>query len=466
MKYINDLTPEQNSAIDFILAGEDSLIAADVGTGKTAIALTAALQEHDVKRWLVLAPLLVATDTWAKEPSEWAHIPDEAVAIACGTEPERLSAINSGAKIVVLNYENLDWLMKQFPRKGRKDPLPFDGLICDEIDKLKSVSSNRFKAFRNRVGKFSKRIGLTGTLIPNDLLELWGQVYMVDGGESFGRSYYKWREKYFYPTDYNQYNWRPFERSRDELIRSVADLTFRIRAKGLPELHIEEPTLLTMPETSRTMYYELEKEYFLEIEEADAAVDAANAGILAGKLNQLCSGFLYTENKGKRETIWLDEVKFLWLSDLYNKICNEQGEQLLIFYHYAAELEMMDRSIAHFEAIKTGQSIKKKRALIDQWNNGDLPALALHPQAAGHGLNLQHSGAHNIAFTTLPWSGGLFRQSVGRLARRGNEAREVFVHSAIYDNTIDQQIYQVLSGRLSAMDSFLNDLESQIGSAS
>ena len=390
---------------------------------------------------------------------------NSAVAIACGNEMQRMEAIESDAPIVVMNYENLDWLLKKYPREGKKDWLPFDGLICDEIDKLKSVSSNRFKAMRNRIGKFKKRIGLTGTLIPNDLLELWGQVYMVDGGQSFGRSFYKWRSKYFFPTDYKQYNWHPFEKTRGQLIEAIADLSLRIKAKGLPKLTFHDPTVLHMPVGLRDMYDELEREYYVELEDADVAVDVPNAGILAGKLNQLCSGFCYFNDK-EQKVAWLDEYKFKWLAALYDRVCVLDGKQLLIFYHYAAELEMLKQYIPTAYALESGQSLDRKRKYIDYWNNDDIPVLALHPQAAGHGLNLQHSGAHHIAFTTLPWSGGLFRQSVGRLARRGNKAREIFVHTAVYDNTIDRQIYEVLSGRLTAMESFLDDLESQIGSPS
>ncbi len=89
MLTFDDLEPDQLSCIDFINSGEDSLICADVGTGKTVIALTAAqhsLQKGEVKRWLVLAPLLVATDTWALEAVEWEHLKETKVDIACGDE--------------------------------------------------------------------------------------------------------------------------------------------------------------------------------------------------------------------------------------------------------------------------------------------------------------------------------------------------------------------------------------------
>lgn len=462
MKYLDDLSKEQFDAVDYILDGEDALIAADVGTGKTIIALTAALQCRDVDRWLVLAPLLVATDTWAKEPAEWKHIMNSAVAIACGDEAQRIKAIESDAPIVVMNYENLDWLMNQYPKKGKVDSLPFDGLICDEIDKLKSVSSNRFKAFRNRIKIFKKRIGLTGTLVPNKLQELWGQVYMIDGGQSFGRSFYNWRKEYFYPTDFNQWQWAPFERSRAKFIEVLADLTFRIRSKDLPKVVFKDPALIDMPDALRESYTELEKEFYLKLE--DVEIDAANAGILTGKLQQMCAGFSYYLDK-EQKVIWHDERKYQWIAELYHDICIKQGKQLLVFYHFNAEYDMLSEAIPEIKSLGSSVGNAKKRQHIDWWNNDQIPVMALHPASAGHGLNLQLSGAHHIAFLTLPWSGGLLRQSVGRLARRGNSAKQVFVHTCLYENSVDETVFQVLSGRLNAMDDFLNDLEKAIGNA-
>ncbi len=461
MKTLDDLSPEQNSAIDFIRAGEDSLIAADVGTGKTIIALTSALDAPEVSRWLVLAPLLVATDTWAKEPGEWSHIPNDAVVIACGTEQQRIDAIESDAGVVVMNYENLEWLMERYPRKGKNDTLPFDGLICDEIDKLKSVSSNRFKAFRNRINQFKKRVGLTGTLVPNDLQELWGQVYMVDGGQSFGRSFYEWRKKYFYPTDHQQWNWSPFTHSREELLRVMSDLVFRIKSEGLPEVVFEDPTLLGMPADVRAKYDELAKEFYLDLEAAK--IDAANAAVLSGKLQQICAGFSYHGDKKDQQVLWHTKEKLDWVVGLFIELCLKQHQQLLIFYHFNAELDALKEVIPGIKSLGSGVGNNVKREYIEKWNAGLLGVLALHPASAGHGLNLQHSGAHNIAYLTVPWSGGMIRQSVGRLARRGNKAPQVFVHTCHFVESIDEKVFQVVSGKLEAMDDFLNDLERATG---
>lgn len=455
----NDLTQDQLDAIDFILDGEDSLLCADIGTGKTVISLTAAEKcVGTVNRWLVLAPLLVATDTWAKEIDEWEHINYMPMRVACGTEAQRIAAIcDEEAYIVVINYENLAWLMDQFPKKrGKPDPLTehFDGLICDEIDKLKCVSSKRFKAFRNRIKGFKKRIGLTGTLTPNDLTEVWGQTYLVDGGETFGRSFYEWRKQYFYPIDFNQYKWAPFPDTAQRIRDELADITFRLKAKGLPEVVICEPRELTMPPDVMLKYKELEKEFYLQVEDSKGKkrdVDAANAAVLAGKLQQMCAGFSYVD--GGKETVWHSFARFDWLWSYSGK---RMAPQTLVFYHFEAELSELLKRKPDLAYLGSGVSAKKKARHIEDWNAGKLPVMALHPASAGHGLNLQKSNAHHIVFLTMPWSGGLFKQAVGRLARRGNAAEKVYVHTALFKDTIDHSVFGTVTGKINEMEGFLD----------
>lgn len=488
MHAYSDLERDQLDCIDFIASGEDSLVAADIGTGKTVIALTAAkemLGKKKVERFLVLAPLLVATDTWAGEFEGWAHLKGLRYAVAHGTPEQRLKAVESDAQFVMLNYENLQWLMEQYPKTRRgDDPLPFDGLICDELDKLKDVSSERFKKFRNRVKAFAVRIGLTGTLIPNDITEIWGQTYVVDAGQSFGRSFYAWRKEHFYPIDFNQRTWLPLPGTEDYVLETIADLAYRLKAKGLPPVVEMPPHKLQLPAAIRNIYKELEKELFLVLDDKAGRrrkIDAKNAAVLSGKLQQICAGFSYVppiecpihglpvklNDKGKylcqqghrvhNDALWHSHARFEWL---HSQLIPSLGdEQLLVFYHFREELDELRRRYPDLHYLGGGVTPKRARNSIAEWNHGNIGKLALHPASAGHGLNLQLSGAHNIAALTMPWSGGLYAQLCGRLARRGQTAKEVFVHTALFDDTIDLSVFNTVTGRREGMNQFLDRLE-------
>lgn len=487
LKYA-DLEADQLKAIEFIVSGEDSLVCADVGTGKTVISLTAA-KKLPVKRWLVLAPKLVCTETWAKEPDNWEHLNDVTIAVAVGTAEQRLKAINSYAQFTIINYENLGWLLEQFPviREGKKkiDTLPFDGLICDEIDKLKTVSSKRFKDFRNRIGIFDYRIGLTGTLQPNDLTEIWGQVYMVDGGQTFGRSFYKWRAEHFYPIDFQQHNWRVLPGEREKIVAKLEGLAYRLEAKGLPEVFMCPPIKLPMPKDIRPLYDKLAKDFYIEFDDADGDkrdVDAASAGILVGKLQQLSAGFTYIDpkecpicyappelsDKGKwfcaeceavvpREAVWHGQDKMRTAVNYIGKL-TDAGRQVMVVYHFREELDRLRKMLPGVQYLGAGATDRQAQKALDDWNAKKLKVLAIHPAAAGHGLNLQKTGAHQIVALTVPWSGGMLKQVCGRLARRGNVADTIYFQSFEYENSVDRHVLDTVGGRGESLQKLLDDI--------
>ena len=106
-----NLRPYQEKAADFLFEHDRAMILAPVGAGKTAITLTAMydmLYEGHVKRFLVIAPLRVATSVWPQERPKWA--PFMSMSVCVGTPRERLMAYAADTQVMVTNYDNLQWL--------------------------------------------------------------------------------------------------------------------------------------------------------------------------------------------------------------------------------------------------------------------------------------------------------------------------------------------------------------------
>jgi SNF2 family DNA or RNA helicase len=95
--------------------------------------------------------------------------------------------------------------------------------------------------------------------------------------------------------------------------------------------------------------------------------------------------------------------------------------------------------------------------VIERWNKGKIPLLAVHPKSAGHGLNLQHGGCHMV-FLSLPWSLELYEQVVGRLHRSGQE-RDVWVYVLLTNKTIDERIWAALADKRAISDVALEELK-------
>src|SRR5690606_19920862 len=111
---------------------------------------------------------------------EWDDFKDLKVVVLHGKEKDKL--VKEPADIYVINYEGLKWLVQD----KRLDNLVKQGvntLVFDELSKMKSSKSQRFKLMKKHLHKFSRRYGLTGSPASNGLEDLFGQVYVLDRGE-------------------------------------------------------------------------------------------------------------------------------------------------------------------------------------------------------------------------------------------------------------------------------------------
>lgn len=206
----------QDYSKEFIINNKHSALFLDCGLGKTIITLTAIydlmFDYFEVAKVLVIAPLRVAQATWDAEIEKWDHLSAIKVSKVLGSEKERIAALYCKADVYVINRENVVWLVNRYGRDW-----PFDMVVIDELSSFKSPKANRFKALK-KVRPLMKRIvGLTGTPSPNGLLDLWSQVYLLDGGERLGRTLTGYRDRYFNPDKRNQhiiFSYKPKEASR------------------------------------------------------------------------------------------------------------------------------------------------------------------------------------------------------------------------------------------------------------
>lgn len=95
---------------------------------------------------------------------------------------------------------------------------------------------------------------------------------------------------------------------------------------------------------------------------------------------------------------------------------------------------------------------------VERWNKGNIPLLIAHPASAGHGLNLQRGGSLMIWYS-MDWSSEYYTQGVGRLVRQGQPSPAVAVHHILARDTVDEEILDVVQGRISRQDALLKVLE-------
>lgn len=426
------LRPYQESAADFLYERDRAMILAPVGAGKTAITLAAIDQmvaDGVAARWLVIAPLRVCLHVWPVEGPKWA--PRRRVVLAIGTPAQRAAALASSADIVVINYENLQWLSEQ-------GNLSFDGVVFDELTRMKNPSGARFKAFEKVVKHINIRWGLTGSFTSNGLEDVFGQCKIIDQS-LLGRSKGAFQQQYFFEYNRGTHTERePRPGALQAVMERIKPATFLLEPgeykDTLPPLHtVEVPCEMDMRD-----YDLMKKNFILQFPDEDAV--AQNAAVVTQKLAQMSSGFIYTEGGAR----WLSSHKFDALEALLEE---NQHANTIVFYNFIEEHDELKRRFPRLGGVDD----------LDEWNAGRVPVLALHPKSAGHGLNLQAGGSH-IVWLSLPWSLELYEQAVGRLHRSG-QRHDVWNYVLMTDKTIDRRIFEALRDKRSLSDIALEALK-------
>ncbi|KPK27188.1 MAG: hypothetical protein AMJ66_11360 [Betaproteobacteria bacterium SG8_40] len=422
------------------------MILAPVGAGKTAITLTAMIEmlaEGHVKRWLVLAPKRVCTDVWPVEQTKWA--PDFEIAVAVGTPKQRQTAFDSDAPIVVTNYDNIQSL---------PDLDNFDGVVFDELTRLKNPSGKRFKSLLDRLETIPVRWGLTGSFTSNGLEDVFGQCKVIDQS-LLGRAKGAFLQKYFICMNRDFGDWHPRKGALQQIMTAIRPATFVLDpgeySDKLPQLNVVEMRC-DMPD--RKPYERMKRDLVIQL--GDAQITAANAAAVTNKLQQMASGFIYDSQITPAETGGRFHVKQTakWFSphkfDLVDEILEgNQRANTIIVYNFKEELAELKRRYPHACTVEDPDAIKR-------WNAGKIELLLIHPKSAGHGLNLQYGGCKMI-FVSLPWSLELYEQTVGRL-HRGGQTHDVWCYLVICNKTIDERIWAALNDKRAISDVALEEL--------
>ena len=438
----------QELAVNFLLKTPKAGLFLDVGFGKTITTLkvlkTLASHRKIHGHILLIAPKAIARSTWIDEMAKW-DIKASVVSLIVNekgkqlTKKKRLELYENIAtekpSFYFINRELVCDLVKW--HIDNKKPWPFQTIIIDELQSFKSYNSERFKAIK-KVMPYTKRfIGLTGTPIPNGLMDLWSEIYLMDGGKSLGKNITAYRNTFFDPglvIDNNVVSWNPKRGAEEAIYKRISNLVISIKNPNLklpPVTYNNVMCYMTDEETK--IYKTLLKEQVLDLIDKDGqeiTIEAVNAAVLKAKLKQMASGTLYT-NENKEYTIIhrhkLEQLEY---------IINNTNSPVLTAYHFVSDKkEIMDylRKKGIEAMVFDGTP-----EMIHTWNMGKIPVMLLQPQSCGHGINIQ-DGGHTLVWYTVPDSLESYIQVNGRLNRQGQK-NPVMIHHLLTANTVDSKL--------------------------
>lgn len=443
----------QSRAEEFILQHPKAGVFLDMGLGKTVITLSAIDElinaRYEIERVLVIAPKRVAEDTWAREHAKWDHLRQLRVSLVLGTPDRRRRALAAAADIYVISRDNVVWLVDLCRQTGRR--WPFDMVVIDELSSFKNPQARRFRALRKVMPGVRRVVGLTGTPSANGLMDLWAQMYLLDGGERLGRTLGAYREKYFRPgarNGYVVYRWDPLPGAQREIERRIGDICISMRSADYLQLprRIDNVIPVRLTAAEKKQYKTMETEQLLQLGK-DENVVALNAAAVMTKLLQIANGCVYT---AEGTVARLHRQKL----DALLEIVDTTDGPVLVFYSYRHDLAAIR------EAIPEARTLDGAADVTD-WNAGRVRVLLAHPASVGYGLNLQ-AGGHVIVWYGLPWSLELYQQANARLYRQGQD-KPVVIHHLLAEGTVDEQVMAALQAKDTGQAALLAALRERRG---
>ncbi|MGN1023985.1 MAG: DEAD/DEAH box helicase, partial [Lachnospiraceae bacterium] len=390
---------------------------------------------------LVVCPASLVFN-WGQELARFA--PSLRTVLVAGTQAEREQKIREAgqADVVVTSY---DLLKRDI---DRYDPIRFRFEIIDEAQYIKNAQTAAAKAVK--VVHAHTRFALTGTPIENRLSELWSIFdYLMPG---FLYDYPEFREKVELPIVRDG---DPAVQER--LKRMVAPFVLRRKKEDvlqdLPD-KLEEVRYAEMGNRQRRLYDAEVLRMRRSLETKDEAdFRRSRIEILAEltRIRQICCDPLlcysgYDGGSAKREAC-MQLVESLV----------DGGHKALLFSQFTSMLELIEqelqaRDIPYYKI--TGATEKKQRlALVNEFNENDVPLFLISLKAGGTGLNL--TGADVVIHYDPWWNTAAQDQATDRAHRIG-QTKIVTVYKLIVKGTIEEKIQEMQEKKKALADEILS----------
>lgn len=447
---------------------------ADVGTGKTATAVTMMRYVNQIlgnTKTLIIGPSVVIHN-WKNEIAKYCIKKNELGNVFPLSEASKRKKMmkdiaDKGAYgVVVTNYESFD--NEEFcDHVGRWKP---DIMVCDELHRIKSYKSKRAKAIVGISGECGYRFGLTGSAILNSPMDLFMQWKFIDNGEAFGTNFFNFRNVFFYDTNAkwagrpNYFpKWEPVASKFPELTDKIAKSSIRVVKSETLDLppYIEKTIKLEMTPKQKKIYESMEKDFiaFVETEDKPVAVVAQLALTKALRLMQIASGFAVSDDGGEialGENPKLDAIEQI--------LTDNENAQVIIWCSFKANYKAIGERLTKMKVehvFLTGeQDARAKQDAIEAFQSGGARVIVANRKAGGIGVNLTAAPISCVFSRNFSLEEEI--QSDGRNYRGGSQIHSSITKiNLIMEGSIEEKIVEALAGKQSISNIIL-DLKKDI----
>lgn len=430
--------------------GLGGCLADDMGLGKTITLI--ALHLHRQTETSGAGPTLVVCPTslmgnWQREIEKFA--PGTPVRRFHGTA-RSLGELRAG-EFVLTTYGTMRL------DAARLAEVSWGMVVTDEAQHVKNPYSATARQLRTIGAK--ARVALTGTPVENNLSELWAILDWTTPG-LLGRL----------GTFRNRYAQAVEGGTDPAAARRLAALVrpFLLRRRksdpGIapelpPKTETDRAVSLTPEQTG--LYEAVVRETLATISGADGMERRGLVVKLLTALKQICNHpaqYL----KEERPRIAGRSGKLELLDELLDTILAEDA-RVLVFTQYVRMARLLEEHLAvrgvPTQFLHGGTPVPEREAMVNRFQNGEVPVFLLSLKAAGTGLNLTR--AEHVVHFDRWWNPAVEAQATDRAYRIGQD-RPVQVHRLIAEGTIEDRIARMLERKKDLADSVLGSGEAAL----
>ncbi len=437
-----------------------ALLNMGMGTGKTKCAIDI-LRKSGAQKILILAPLGVCA-VWKKQLI--LHMGVElglaATVLDRGPVKEKLDRSRAafffaqnhdGPAIIVINYESA----RREPFKKWSLKQKWDFVVLDESHKIKASGSQISTYCSSLRRRAKRRLCLTGTPMPNNVLDLYGQFRFLDPG-IYGTSYALFQAHYAvmgghrvtYQVAGGQNVSKPVQimgfQNQDEMARRMDSITFTARSEDVldlpPAMHVERFVHLDKKESAA--YKQMHNKLVFFLQSGDV-ITATNILVKMIRLQQITSGFIQNVEDGFFERIGTSK------QDELLEVLEAIGpEPVAVFCRFIADLRSVEYCAKKLER-SYGEVSGARKDVSGEWEKGDGDILGVQIAAGSLGISLVR--ARYCVLLGVDYSPGNYEQALARVRRPGQTQPVTYIH-IIAENTIDVKIREALARKLDAVE--------------
>ncbi|MGJ8668018.1 MAG: SNF2-related protein [Oceanococcus sp.] len=407
--------------------GFGGLLADDMGLGKTVqtLAHLAAIKQSQTKHHsLIVAPTSVLGN-WRAEAQRF--VPSLSLCIWHGNQRHSGAGLHD-ADLVITSYGTL--LRDETAFSDQNWSL----IVLDEAQAIKNPHA-KISACVKRLNS-QQKLCLSGTPMENHLGELWSQFdFLAPGFLGDARSF---RQLYRSPIEKEHNSARA-----EQLQRRIQPFLLR-RTK--PEVATDLPPkteiiqTISLGEEQASLYetVRIAMEHRIRAALNDKGLQRSQIVILDAllKLRQICCDPRLVKLESAREVSQSAKMEtlVLMLADMI-----EQGRRILLFSQFTEMLSLIEAELKKRQwryLLLTGQT-RQRQALVDEFQNGDVPVFLISLKAGGTGLNL--TAADTVIHYDPWWNPAVENQASDRAHRIGQD-KPVFIYKLICENSVEQRI--------------------------